>query len=123
MVFSNLDKLTAPQQRNFSSPGRLLFYILSHLSALQSCALIFHPIFSLFSHLNSAKHNLVVKLCRALKIIQTVLRLFSRFAQSFVAIELLTYFKNSRSHFIFQESSQYLGFKNSIRKQDYFLFL
>ena len=46
------------------------FYTRSHLSALQSCAFIFQPIFSLFSHLNSAQHNLVIELCRALKIIQ-----------------------------------------------------
>ena len=45
------------------------FYTLSHFSALQSCALILSTNFCLFSHLNSAPHNLVVEFCRALKII------------------------------------------------------
>ena len=43
------------------------FYTESHFSALQSCAIIFQPIFSLFSYLNSARHNLVIELCCALK--------------------------------------------------------
>ena len=45
------------------------FYTRYHLSALQSCALFYQPIFSLFLHLNSAKHNLVIKWCRTLKTI------------------------------------------------------
>ena len=44
------------------------FYTHSHLSVLQSCALIIWKTFSLFSHLNSALHNLVIELCSALKI-------------------------------------------------------
>ena len=42
----------------------------SYLSAIQSCALILRPIFSLFSHLNSELQNLVIELCTALKIIE-----------------------------------------------------
>ena len=38
-----------------------------HLSELQSCTLIFSTSFILFSYLNSAQHNLVIELCRALK--------------------------------------------------------
>ena len=41
------------------------FYMLSHLRALQNCVLIFQQISSLFSHLNTALHNLVIKLCSA----------------------------------------------------------
>ena len=44
------------------------FYMGSHLSELQSCALIFSTNFILFSYLNSERHNLVIELCRALKI-------------------------------------------------------
>ena len=36
----------------------------------------------------------------------------------FVAIESLTFFKNARLHFIAQDSSQYLGLKKSVCKQD-----
>ena len=50
----------------WSSPIRPLFYMHSHLSALQSCALFSQPIFSFFLHLNSALHNLVIELCGAL---------------------------------------------------------
>ena len=74
--------------------------------------------FSLFSYLNQARHNLVIELCCVLKIIQIFTRLFSKFAHSFVAIELLTLFKNANSIFIAQESSQYLGLKKPVRKQD-----
>ena len=45
------------------------FYMRSHLSALQSCALIFSTNL-LFSHLRSALQNLVFEMCRALKIFQ-----------------------------------------------------
>ena len=43
------------------------FYTRSHLSALQNCALLLSTNFILFSHLNSALHNLVIELCSALK--------------------------------------------------------
>ena len=45
------------------------FYTPSHLSELQNFALPFPANFNLFSHLNSALHNLVTELCCALKII------------------------------------------------------
>ena len=93
-----------------SSPRRPLFYTCSQLSALQSCALIFSTNFSLFSHLNNELHNFVIELCSALKII-LFLTVFSKFAHSFVAIELLTFSKMQNSIFIAQESSEYLGFK------------
>ena len=44
-------------------------YTRSHLSAIKSCALIFSTNFYLFSYLNSERHNLVIELCSALKII------------------------------------------------------
>ena len=71
---------------------------------------ISQPIFNLFLHLNSARRNLVIELCRALKIIQNILRLFSKFTHIFVAIELLTFSIMKNSSFIAQESSRYLGF-------------
>ena len=43
-------------------------------------------IFSLFSHLNSARHNLIIKLCCSFKIVQFFQRVFSKFAHNFVAI-------------------------------------
>ena len=45
------------------------FYTRSHLSAIQSLHQFYQPIFSLFSCLNIAQHNLVIKLCSALKIV------------------------------------------------------
>ena len=54
-----------------------------------------------------------------------ILRLFSKFAHSFVAIGLLTFSKMQNSIFISQESSQYLDFKTKfVRIKDcLFLFL
>ena len=57
--------------------------------------------FFLFSHLNSLLHNLVVELCRALKIFQKTLRFFSKVTRSFVDIELLTLSINAKFHFYF----------------------
>ena len=74
------------------------FYTGYHLSELQSCALIFSTNFILFSHLNSAQHNLVIKLCRAPKK-KMFLRLFGRLAHSFVAIELLNSSINEKLSF------------------------
>ena len=45
------------------------FYLGSYLSELESCAIISSTLFILFSHCNSARHNLVIELCRALGII------------------------------------------------------
>ena len=42
------------------------FYTGTHWSELQSCARLFSTNFILFSHLNSARYNLVIKLCRTL---------------------------------------------------------
>ena len=46
------------------------FYRRSHLSAPQTCALIFSTNFQFIFTLNSALRNLVIELCSALKIIQ-----------------------------------------------------
>ena len=80
---------------------------------------MFQPIFSLFSHLNSAQHILVIELCSAIKLI-IFQRLFSKFAHSFVAIELFIFSKTKNSIFIAQESSQCLGYflMNPVRKDD-----
>ena len=43
------------------------FYTGYYLSELQRCAFIFSTKFILFSHLNNARHNLVIELCRAQK--------------------------------------------------------
>ena len=60
------------------------------MSALQKCALIFKTIFSLFSHLKSAIHNLAIELCSALKTLKNT-PLFRKFTRNFLAIELLTF--------------------------------
>ena len=65
------------------------------------------PFLGLFSHLNSARHNLVIELCRALKTNSIFQRLSSKLAHSFVAIELLTYFIMQKTIVIADESSQY----------------
>ena len=77
------------------------FYMGSHSSELQSCTLTLSTHFHLFSHLNSARHSLVIKLCRALKIFWFFPQLFSTFAHSFVAIELLNFFINAKFHFYY----------------------
>ena len=44
------------------------FYTRSHLGALQKCALLYQPIFSLLSHLKYAIHNLSIEWCSILKV-------------------------------------------------------
>ena len=58
--------------------------------------------FSLFSYLNSARHNLAIELCRALKIFQNISRFFGKVTRSFVAIELLNFSEMQDSMFIAQ---------------------
>ena len=53
-----------------------------------------NPILILFLYSNIAQHNLVIELCRALK---SFIRVFSKLTYSFVAIELLAFFKNPKS--------------------------
>ena len=75
------------------------------------------------SHLNSAWHNLVVQLCLAQKNLTIVFRLFSKFAHSFVDIELLTFPKNPNFHFYcLRELSVFEILKKSVGKQDWFFF-
>ena len=57
--------------------------------------------FSLFSHLNSAQHNLVIELCSAPNN-QKKLWLFSKVARIFIAIELLIFSKMKISIFFEQ---------------------
>ena len=54
---------------------------------------------SIFSHLNSSQHILVIALGCALGIFLKIERLFSKATRSFVAIELLTFSKNAKFHF------------------------
>ena len=67
----------------------------------------YQPIFSLISHLKNALHNLVIELCIALKTLKNITRLFIKAMRSFVAIELLTDFKNQK---IFYCSREILAF-------------
>ena len=67
------------------------FYTRSHLSALQNCALISQPIFSLLPHLKKALHNLVIYLCSALKNNLFLKSFCSKFPHIFVAIESLNF--------------------------------
>ena len=59
------------------------FNTLTHLSALQNCAVFFLTNLQLFC----ALQNLFIELCSALKIFQNNLRFFSKLTRSFVAIE------------------------------------
>ena len=59
---SNDIRLVSSQDTHFS----IRDFILVHYKVVHSFS---HPILSLFSHLNSALQNLVMKLCRALKMI------------------------------------------------------
>ena len=57
----------------------------------------FHqPIFSSFSYLKNALHNLVIELCSALYFLKNNLQLYINFTHSFVDIELLTFYKNEK---------------------------
>ena len=76
------------------------------------------PIYSLFSHLISARRNLGVILCLALKILQSTIRFFIKVTRSFVAIELLNFLKNAKFHVIAEERSHYLGYLNYIPQLD-----
>ena len=75
------------------------FYTLSRLSALQNCALVFLTDFQFIFTFKNALHNLVIELCRTLKYYKSIPQFFSNFTRSFVAIELLTFFKNANFHF------------------------
>ena len=78
---------------------------------------LYQPIFLSFSYLNSARHNLVIELCRALKYHNFSLQLFSKLNYTFLAIELLDFFSIMKySIFIAQDNSRYLGFKNILLK-------
>ena len=94
------------------------------MSELQSIESIISTDFLSFSYLENAPHNRVIEFCRALKYFSFCICSFSKLSYSFVAIELLTFFKNAKSIFISQESSRYLGLKNinSLPKNDCFLF-
>ena len=72
------------------------------------------PIFRLFSYLTNALHNLVIELCSALIFVKNILQFFIIFTHIFVAIELLTFCKNAKNHFIARESSHYFGQINNI---------
>ena len=82
--------------------------------------------FPSFSYLNSAQHNSVIELCRALKQFGFLIRLCSKFTYSFVAIELLDFSIMQNSIFITQERSRYLGLKYIytpyVKRIDFFSF-
>ena len=83
-----------------SSPSRPLFLNALSFECTTDLYIDFlNQFFILFSLLNSARHNLVGELCRALKTFQRYLRLSRKFAHSFVAIELLIFFKNEKFHY------------------------
>ena len=75
------------------------------------------PIFSLFSHLNSAIHNLVIELCSALIFI-IFKRLFSKFAHIFVAIGLLNYSKIQIYIILLKRAFSIGALKKSVPHQD-----
>ena len=79
------------------------YYVVSQLS---------QPIFLSFSYLNIALPNLVIDLCRALKMIQFFSRLFTKLIYSFVAIELLAFFINAKFHFYCSRELSVFGLKN-----------
>ena len=81
-----------------SSPRRPLFYTRSHLSALQNCALLFSTNFKfIFTFKNcTTQFSHWIVLCT--KNI-SILCLFIKITHGFLAIELLTFFKNARFHF------------------------
>ena len=59
----------------------------------------YQPIYSLFSYLKNAYHNLVIELCRAPFSLKNIAQVFIKFTHSFVAIELLTFCKNAKKLF------------------------
>ena len=76
------------------------FYTLSHLSALQNCALYFSTNFQFIFTFKNEVLNLVIELCSAHKLFQKYFtRFFKIVTHSFVAIELLTFFNNAKFHF------------------------
>ena len=69
------------------------FYTGSHLSELQSCTLIYQPIFILFSYLNSAQQSLVIELYRALIIFHFCVQVFSKLTHIFWLLNYWIYHK------------------------------
>ena len=55
-------------------------------------------IFSLFSYFKNALHNLFIKLCSA-PFFKNIVQLFIKFTHSFLAIELLTFWKKCKKIF------------------------
>ena len=80
-----------------SSPRHPLFYTHSHLSALQNYALLFSTNFWFIFIFKNALHNLVSELCRA-PFFKNIVQVFIKFTHSFVALELLTFWKKSKKN-------------------------
>ena len=113
-VFSSLipDDLIQPKTSTFSTRGLILVN-------KKLCINFLNQFF--FSYFNSARHSLVTELCLTLKTFYFFLRLLIKLAHSFVAIELLDFFKNAKFHFY---CSRELSVKKIyIHKQDYYFLL
>ena len=85
-------RLVTDQDVHFST--RTL--ILVHFITVQY---FYQPIFSLFSNIKNALHNLVIDLGSAQKMFQIYSQLFIKVTRNFVAIELLTFSKRLKFHF------------------------
>ena len=71
------------------------------------------PIFSLFSYLKNALHNLVIELCSA-PFFENIVQVFIKFTHSFVAIELLTFCKNSKKNILLLKRALDIPYVNRI---------
>ena len=74
------------------------FYTRSHLSALQNCALLFSTNFQ-FIFLFKECITQLIHWIVSCTIFQKVFQVFIKFKHSFVAIELLTFYKNAKKLF------------------------
>ena len=100
------------------------FYTRSHLSVLQSCALIFSTNFQFFFTIKYQTTQFSHWIVYCTKYSKNILRFFSKFAYSFVAIELLPFFNKENFRFYFsRELSLFwlnkwypLSIKESIKK-------
>ena len=75
-----------------------LFYKRSHLSTLKICLLIFSTNFQFIFTFKKCTTQFSHWIVSCTKNISSVKRFFSKVTRSFVAIELLTFFKNANFH-------------------------
>ena len=85
------------------------FYMRSRLSALQNCALLFSINFQFIFIFKECITQFSHWIVSCIIVFKNIAKVFIKFTHSFVAIELLTFCKNSKKNLLLRESSHYFG--------------